>query len=574
MLVGSSFTFTGCDSSSESTDSSNISAEKAQTGSISLSAGTKDSALSKSFRAALGVASDITMVTVDVSSASKTYAKARNLSNGGSGWNVELVDLPLNEELTFTLNGYNSAKEKIFKGVESYTLIQKVTNLGLTMYVLDDGEVLSIPKLSKVNIVNDTQIDFSIADNIDGSIFYTITTDSNGLDVNSSSGTIEVVGGSALLQMPVTPTLSVGTYTHTIVLENSQGSTLESDFMTRVISEVNFSGTPINIAPVVSAISIDRNGDTLHVEADISDDSNISELVYKWSFDGLTFIDDSTNPATLTNFTNAVAGTLTLDVTDAEGASTTVNYAIESNQFPDITAPSIVSTLPTANASDVAVDAPIVIEFNEAVQTTSISNNSIIVSDGIEAVEGVFDINGSSVTFTPNSNLVEDVNYSVTITSDVKDLSGNNLEYQGGLVFEFSTGTAGPVELTFTRDDVNEVVIASNGLMLQDDLTAAGYATGNLIPWIDAVNICEDLTLAGNNDWYLPTIRQLGSILDATPNPSSFLPEFQNITPYNYWSSSEYELDANLAWGIGLGDNLHYDLKIGSKFVRCVRDNN
>jgi hypothetical protein len=403
-LVGSLSTFTACNSNtSNETPTAEV---QPQTATLTLNAGITGKALQgKNVKAPMGEPSDITIVTVDVESNSTTHAKARNLSKGSEGWDVTLKDLPLGEELVFTLHGYNSAKEEIFKGVESVTLTQKVTNLGMNMYVLDDGEVITIPKLSNVNIVNDNQIDFVVEDSQDGAMFYTITTDSNGLEVNSSTGTIDIINGTATLNMPVTPTLNVGTYTHTIALENAQGSKLESNFMTRVISEVNFQGNIVNIAPVV--IAIDRNGNELVVDADVVDDQNISELTYDWSFTNKTFSDNTTNPATLINFSDGTVGTLTLAVSDAQGATTTVTYAVASNQFPDITAPQITSVTPLENATNVPTDSTIEVNFNEAINTNTITANSFILSDGIEAVAGSYSFSNTDQTavFTPTENL-------------------------------------------------------------------------------------------------------------------------------------------------------------------------
>jgi hypothetical protein len=322
--------------------------------------------------------------------------------------------------------------------------------MGITMYVLDDSEVITIPKLTAVNIISDTQIDFVIEDVTPGLLEYLITTDNNGLTVTNSTGSVNMDGNAVTISKTVAPTDTVGTYTHTIKLTNAQGSVLEADFMTRVISEVNFADSSINIAPVITNIAIDRNGDTLSVKADAVDDNNNSDLTYAWSFTAKSFVDAATNPATLTAFEDGTTGTLNVVVTDSEGAETNASYAVASNQFPDITAPSITSITPNDNASDVAVDSVITIEFNEAVQSSSITSNSVIVSDGINAVAGTLNSTGSTVTFTPDADFAYEANYIVTVTADVKDVSGNNLT--AGVVSGFGT-------------DV-EIVMPTEGLLL------------------------------------------------------------------------------------------------------------
>lgn len=60
--------------------------------------------------------------------------------------------------------------------------------------------------------------------------------------------------------------------------------------------------------------------------------------------------------------------------------------------------------------------------------------------------------------------------------------------------------------------------------------------------WYDAVRTCWLHTVGGRMGWYLPTVEELGSLVDPTvPAPGPALPlwhPFQSVQPSTYWSST------------------------------------
>ena len=84
--------------------------------------------------------------------------------------------------------------------------------------------------------------------------------------------------------------------------------------------------------------------------------------------------------------------------------------------------------------------------------------------------------------------------------------------------------------------------------------------------WIDAMNYCENLSLASQKDWYLPSIKQLEQLYKQKNS-------LQHVASYNtYWSSSEYVSDSSTAWSLYFGDgNINWNKKFYKYYVRCVR---
>ncbi len=57
--------------------------------------------------------------------------------------------------------------------------------------------------------------------------------------------------------------------------------------------------------------------------------------------------------------------------------------------------------------------------------------------------------------------------------------------------------------------------------------------------WKEAIPYCEDLSLAGHDDWRLPNIKELTNLMEIKlDNPSVYMRSFPNTWLHEYWTST------------------------------------
>jgi len=127
-------------------------------------------------------------------------------------------------------------------------------------------------------------------------------------------------------------------------------------------------------------------------------------------------------------------------------------------------------------------------------------------------------------------------------------------------------------ELSKVSNIVSDSVTA---LEWQDD-AEVGTATYS---WEDAITHCEELALDGFENWRLPNVNELKTLVDRSKSqPALIGTTFQFVNYLSdvdfYWSSTSVDEFKNGAWVIGfysgfIGGN---DKVKGKGYTRCVRD--
>ncbi len=110
------------------------------------------------------------------------------------------------------------------------------------------------------------------------------------------------------------------------------------------------------------------------------------------------------------------------------------------------------------------------------------------------------------------------------------------------------------------------VTDSTTNLQWQDD------AIGSQMAWEVAITYCEALELDTLDDWRLPNINELKSIIDRSNLDPAIVDGFDYTSSDYYWSSTTHEGYKNNAWSANFNSgNTIYGTKGNSFFVRCVR---
>ena len=95
----------------------------------------------------------------------------------------------------------------------------------------------------------------------------------------------------------------------------------------------------------------------------------------------------------------------------------------------DLVAPTVVSVVPAAEATEIAINTSISVTFSEAMNVDTIVAENFTVMNGLVSTLGEvsYDAASKTATFDPTGNLDPDSEYDLTITTGVEDVSGNAL---------------------------------------------------------------------------------------------------------------------------------------------------
>lgn len=141
-----------------------------------------------------------------------------------------------------------------------------------------------------------------------------------------------------------------------------------------------------------------------------------------------------------------------------------------------------------------------------------------------------------------------------------------------GLKYEFKPvravrGDAGPLVPAFVDNEDGTGTDLNTGLMWQSPSPQQEYT------WEEALAYAESLELAGYDDWRLPTIKELKSIIDYTTyDPAVDTTMFHGIPILSYWSSTTFTyiprcaLMLQIYWG-----HTFWQDKTASASVHAVR---
>jgi hypothetical protein len=134
--------------------------------------------------------------------------------------------------------------------------------------------------------------------------------------------------------------------------------------------------------------------------------------------------------------------TIARGVKDPMGNAMVADYtwSFTTGTLSDNVPPLVISTDPANTATGVALNKIITATFSESMTPSTINTSTFMIRQGATSIAGAVSYSASVATFAPSVNLTPNTLYSGTITTGVRDASGNAMVTN--YTWTFTTGTS------------------------------------------------------------------------------------------------------------------------------------
>jgi hypothetical protein len=346
-------------------------------------------------------------------------------------------------------------------------------------------EVIStVPVNNATGVLINSKITASFSEAMDQLTVTTATFMLKGPGTTAVAGTVTYAGTTATF----TPSANLAgntlfTATITTGVKDLAGNAMTANFVWTFTTGATPDTTPpevISTVPVNNATGVLINSKITATFSEAMDASTLTTATFMVKGPGTTAVAGVvTYTGTIATFTPSanLAGNTVFTATITAGAKDLAGNALESDfggsgwtfttgATPDTTPPTVISTLPADNATNVLVNSNVTATFSEAMDASTITTVTFMLKGpGTTAVAGAVTYAGTTATFNPTNDLAGNTLFTATITTGTKDLAGNALAVN--YVWTFTTGatpdtTPPTVISTLPVDNAIDVFVTSN----------------------------------------------------------------------------------------------------------------
>jgi uncharacterized protein YkwD len=234
----------------------------------------------------------------------------------------------------------------------------------------------------------------------------------------------------------------------------------------------NWSSNRPPVADITASSHTFMSGETVTLDASDSFDEDSDDLKFFWmqvkgprielnntSEDTLTFVAPEVTKPTQFVFLLFLRDGISADIT---------GYSMQVSPLSEDTPPLVTHRYPEADHSGVPISAEISVTFNEALLESSVDDTSLVVTTDGKAVPGSvsYDDVTHSIIFRPDTELVEEAQYQVTLGDSIQDIAGNVVTSDS---WTFSTKGASTDDGDDPKDDNGDDPKDDNGDDPKDD---------------------------------------------------------------------------------------------------------
>ena len=247
----------------------------------------------------------------------------------------------------------------------------------------------------------------------------------------SITGAVSLNGSTATFT-PSGPLSYATTYTARVTtgVSDPAGNHLTSDFVWTFTTEPAPDTTPptvTGITPAANATGVDPGVNVTATFSEPVDVASVNGTTFRLTVGASTVTGVVTlsglmatfNPSSPLAYSTTYSARVTTGVQDLAGNNMTSDrvWTFTTGAAPDVTPPSVVTTVPANGVTGIDVDANVTATFSEAVDPTSVNGTTIRLSSTAGSVTGVVSLSGQTATFNPSSPLAYSTAYTARVTT-------------------------------------------------------------------------------------------------------------------------------------------------------------
>lgn len=239
--------------------------------------------------------------------------------------------------------------------------------------------------------------------------------------------------------------------------------------------------------------------------------------------------------------------TIAASISDNKGKALSSDYVFyfTSEQSPDTTSPTLLSSTPLQGETGVSVYNPITLNFSKEIQTDTINLNSISISCSGKKQYGNFQIQAKTISFYPSGNFLPNSDCEYNVTTSLKDNFGNSLDKNYSASFTTQDNAppyivsidpkgrsvghliTDPIKVTFSKEiDLNSV--NSNSFQLISSIS--GIISGSF-SFSNNTLIFTPSSPLNKKERYSVLLTTLIKDLNGNPIPSTYIYDFITEVP-------------------------------------------
>jgi hypothetical protein len=217
-------------------------------------------------------------------------------------------------------------------------------------------------------------------------------------------------------------------------------------------------------------------------------------------------------PSANLDYNKIYTGTITTGAKDLDGNALAANYTFSftTAAVPDLALPMVMSTVPLALATGVAVNSTVAVTFNEPMTPSTLNSSTFTLKKGTTPVAGTIVYSGNTATFTPDVALENATVYTATVTTGAQDLAGNALA--ANHTFSFTTVAAADTEMPTVISTVpialatDIAVNSAVSVTFSEPMTSSTINTSTFTLMNGTTPVAGTVVYSGNTATFTPAV--------------------------------------------------------------------